>query len=168
MRVTLTPDGSGATRALVERDDGTVWAMRGPVVSPVCPHDAVHLVVERELGVPDGIWGTIADGGVYTTMTHVSGRRSPRAAERGREVVRARKERILAAEALAARVERVARGVDPPADDAEARAAAAVRATGEQWRRDGRLELEWTTPAGPRARRGAASPGASARRGRRR
>ena len=41
------------------------------------PHDLRHLVVELELGVTDGIWGTIADGGMYTSMRFAGGHRLP-------------------------------------------------------------------------------------------
>ena len=48
--------------ALVERDDGVVERRDGGMAGPRLPHDIMHLVVERELRIGDGIWGGIAAG----------------------------------------------------------------------------------------------------------
>jgi hypothetical protein len=63
MRVTFPrlPDHQRAY-ALVERDDGVVYRLDGGTAGPRLPHDIMHLVVERELRIPDGIWGGIAAG----------------------------------------------------------------------------------------------------------
>jgi len=65
MRVTFprVPDHEIAY-AVVERDDGVVYRLRGGRAGTALPHDIRHLVVERELGVTDGIWGGIAAGGI--------------------------------------------------------------------------------------------------------
>jgi hypothetical protein len=95
--------------ALVERDDGTVYQLYGSdMAGPRLPHDIRHLVVERELGIADGIWGAIAAGAVFTSMRHVSGRRPPHAAERSSELLAGFRDRGLRAEALANLVECVA------------------------------------------------------------
>jgi hypothetical protein len=67
---------------LVERDDGVVFRMRGAGGGADLPHDLVHAVVEQSLRVTDGIWGCVADGVVWSSMRHVSGRQPPHAAER--------------------------------------------------------------------------------------
>ena len=61
MRVTFPrlPDHQRAY-ALVERDDGVVYRLYGGTAGPRLPHDIMHLVVERELRIRDGIWGDIA------------------------------------------------------------------------------------------------------------
>jgi hypothetical protein len=61
MRVTFPrlPDHERAW-ALVERDDGVVYRLYGGTAGP--PHDIMHLVVERELRIKDGIWAGIAAG----------------------------------------------------------------------------------------------------------
>jgi hypothetical protein len=51
--------------SLVERDDGVVYRRNGSVAGPRLPPDIVHLVVERELRIQDGIWGGIAAGIVF-------------------------------------------------------------------------------------------------------
>ena len=65
MRVTFPrlPDHERAW-ALVERDDGVVFRFYGGgTAGPRLPHDIMHLVVERELRIEDGIWASIAAGG---------------------------------------------------------------------------------------------------------
>jgi hypothetical protein len=95
---------------LVERDDGVVFRMRGAGGGVDLPHDLVHAVVEQSLRVTDGIWGCVADGVVWTSMRHVSGRQPPHAAERSERLKKERTAPIRAAERLADLVGRLARG----------------------------------------------------------
>ena len=95
---------------LVERDDGVAFRMRGAGGGADVPHDLVHALVEQALRVPDGIWGCVADGVVWTSMRHVSGRQPPHATERSQRLKRERAAAIQAAEQLAALVGRLARG----------------------------------------------------------
>jgi hypothetical protein len=64
MRVTFPrlPDHERAW-ALVERDDGVVYRLYSGTAGPRLPHDIMHLVVERELRISDGVWAGIAAGG---------------------------------------------------------------------------------------------------------
>jgi hypothetical protein len=102
MRVTFPrlPDHERAW-ALVERDDGVVYRLYGGTAGPRLPHDIMHLVVERELRIKDGIWAGIAAGVVFDSMQHVSGRRPPHAAERSKALLRGFREQGLRAELLA-------------------------------------------------------------------
>ena len=102
MRVTFPrlPDHERAW-ALVERDDGVVYRLYGSTAGPRLPHDIMHLVVERELRIKDGIWAGIAAGLVFDSMQHVSGRRPPHAAERSQALLRDFREQGLRAELLA-------------------------------------------------------------------
>ena len=102
MRVTFPrlPDHERAW-ALVERDDGVVYRLYGGTAGPRLPHDIMHLVVERELRIKDGIWAGVAAGVVFDSMQHVSGRRPPHAAERSRALLRCFREQGLRAELLA-------------------------------------------------------------------
>jgi hypothetical protein len=63
MRVTFPrlPDHQLAY-SLVERDDGVVYRRDGEIAGPRLPRDIVHLIVERELGIPDGVWACVAAG----------------------------------------------------------------------------------------------------------
>jgi len=56
--------------ALVERDDGVVYRLYGGTAGPRLPPDIMHLVVERELRIKDGIWAGIAAGVVFDSMQH--------------------------------------------------------------------------------------------------
>ena len=116
MRVTFPrfPDHQPAY-ALVERDDGAVYRLNGGKAGPRLPHDIRHFVVERELHIPDGIWGGIASGIIFDSMQHVGGRRPPHARERSRELLASFRQRGLRAEVLANFVECVA-GLDHPSD----------------------------------------------------
>jgi ribosomal-protein-serine acetyltransferase len=69
MRVTFPrlPDHQRAY-SLVERDDGVVYKLKSGVAGPSLPDDIVHLVVERELRIKDGIWAGIAEGVVFSSL----------------------------------------------------------------------------------------------------
>ncbi|MBM7805855.1 hypothetical protein JOD57_001692 [Geodermatophilus bullaregiensis] len=148
----------------VERDDGVVFAMRGAGGGGDLPHDLVHALVETELGVADGIWGCVADGVVWRSMRHVSGRQPPHAAERSARLKRERAAAIQRAEGLADLVGRCARGAEvlpgeasalglPP--DRVAGAAAALADAARRWRSLAVGEtwtVEWRAP-GRRRRR---------------
>ena len=53
--------GSGEDHIAIARADGTRVETRFPWKGPV-PHDAVHVIVERELGLSRGFWGLVAEG----------------------------------------------------------------------------------------------------------
>jgi hypothetical protein len=119
MRITFRRfPGHSSAYSVIERDDGVVYRMK-EFTRPgtELPHDLRHFVVERELGVADGIWGGIAAGMVYTSMEHVRGRRPPRSAERSDELKRAPRQRIMRAELLANLVEAIAMLDVPSGDD---------------------------------------------------
>src|SRR3954452_3282249 len=95
---------------LVERDDGVVFAMRGAGGGADLPHDLVHALGEAQMQVADGIWGCVADGVVWQSMRHLSGRRPPHAAERSALLKKARAVQVQRAEALAGLGGRLSRG----------------------------------------------------------
>jgi hypothetical protein len=152
---------------LVERDDGVVFAMRGAGGGADLPHDLVHAVVEADLRVPDGIWGCVADGVVWRSMRHVSGRRPPHAAERSGRLKRERVTAVQRAEGLADLVGRLARGAKVLPQEVLAStfqrhrlvtAASAVRAAADRWsglRPGGTWVFDW--PHGQPTRRGGRS-----------
>src|SRR4051794_8877712 len=148
---------------LVERDDGVTFAMRGAGGGSQLPHDLVHAVVEQHLGVSDGIWGCVADGVMWRSMTRLSGRQPPHAIERSDRLKRERATSIRRAEALADLVGRLASGAevlpgDMPAagmpPDVLTAAAAELRKVQRRWAALGAGDvwvLEWN--AAPRASR---------------
>ncbi|HEY3650081.1 MAG TPA: hypothetical protein VGL33_19105 [Streptosporangiaceae bacterium] len=62
--------------ALVERDDGVVYRLYSGTAGPRLPHDIMHLVVERELRISDGIWAGIAAGGPGQPQDQPPGQRA--------------------------------------------------------------------------------------------
>jgi hypothetical protein len=130
--------------AVVARDDGVVYELDGGFLTGAkLPHDLVHFTVEETLGITDGIWAAIAGGVVFHSMTHVTGRRPPHAAERSARLIREHRDSLQRAEAVGGYVERVADGrlrfTDIPATlglDAEAvrRAADALHEAEARWR----------------------------------
>lgn len=101
--------GHAPAYAVIERDDGVVFQLRGSTRGGnELPDDLRYLVVERELRLRDGIYGGIAAGAVYRTMEHVSGRRPPHPAEESDQLERAYRERLRRAGLLADLVEAVA------------------------------------------------------------
>jgi hypothetical protein len=154
---------------LVERDDGVAFTMRGAGGGRDLPHDLVHAVVEQRLGIGDGIWGCVADGVVWRSMTHVPGRQPPHAADRSQRLKRERAASIQRAEAVADLVGRLASGAqvlpgEIPASGLSSRALAAAAAELRTARRHwaGLAEgevwvVEWKAPS-RRAGRGPGRP----------
>jgi hypothetical protein len=145
---------------LVERDDGVVFRMRGAGGGAALPHDLVHALVEQQLRVREGIWGCVADGVVWRSMRHVSGRQPPHAAERSERLKKERAASIRAAEALAELVGRLASREpvlpgEPSASghspDALAAAAAELISAGRRWSDltpGDRWAVDWVRPDG--------------------
>jgi hypothetical protein len=168
MRVTFfRPADHQWADVLIERDDGVVYRMHAGPVTAHAPHDLVHFTVEGALGMADGIWGSIAGGVVFRSMTHVSGRRPPHAAERSAALIREHRDLLQRAELIGGFVERAAALSDADVPRFVARepvrpdqrlsleqvthAVAALRRAEERWRElpvGARLELDW-----PRHRR---------------
>ena len=109
--------------SLVERDDGVVYRLYGGTAGPKLPHDIMHLVVERDLRITDGIWAGIAAGVVFSSMTYVSGRRPPHAADRSNRLLKDFRKQGLRAELLADLVSSTA-ALDSPSRDRICRLAA--------------------------------------------
>lgn len=93
-------------RSTLTRDDGVELTLEGgswnriggPV--PRVPHDLAHLVVERELGVRRGLWGTLAAGGLVQNAAFSGGRRPPHATTRAWRTTDAAKHDLQRAEVL--------------------------------------------------------------------
>jgi hypothetical protein len=89
MKLTVTRLGDGNYETLIKRDDGVTFRLAGVGRKFALPHDLAHFVVEQSLRLDRGFWGSVADGAVFGLMTHVEGRRKPRAAERSKIVMKA-------------------------------------------------------------------------------
>jgi hypothetical protein len=148
---------------LIERDDRVVYRMHAGPVTAELPHDLVHYTIEDALGISDGIWGAIAGGVVFRSMTHISGRRPPHAAERSAALIRQYRDRLQRAELLGGFVEAAAghpeadwarmttgsfhaRPTEAPGLEALTRAVAALRQAEQRWQAvpvGAKLVLDW-------------------------
>ena len=72
---------------VITRSDGVTYHVKGVGHMSSLPHDLAHFAVEQGLRITGGFWGSVADGAVFGSLTHVSGRRKPHAAERSNAVV---------------------------------------------------------------------------------
>jgi hypothetical protein len=75
MKITLHRTDAKRYWTAVERDDRAGFEVRGIGFMGAVPHDLAHFVVESELGLADGFWGTVAAGGIFTSMNATSGKR---------------------------------------------------------------------------------------------
>ena len=64
------------------------------------PHDLAHFAIESALQLSNGFWGSVAAGAVLPNMTHIAGRRKPRAGERSTAVLKTNAAHLNEAEVL--------------------------------------------------------------------
>jgi hypothetical protein len=93
VRVSFVRTGERHDHVYVERDDGTTLDWAWPAGG--LPHDLVHLVAERHLGMGDGIWGRVARGEDFPARPTPPG--ALQAAQRAGDVEVIRSEAIAAA-----------------------------------------------------------------------
>jgi hypothetical protein len=62
MQITFVRHPEAPDRIYVTRDDGSEVSWSFPSYGDGLPHDLVHLVVERHLGLRQGFWGRVAAG----------------------------------------------------------------------------------------------------------
>jgi len=89
MHLRLTRLDERRYETVITRSDGVTYLVKGVGHMGTIPHDLAHFVVERALGIRQGFWGSVADGAVFGSLTHVSGRRRPQAAQRSKSVLKA-------------------------------------------------------------------------------
>lgn len=85
---------------VISRSDGVVYHVKGVGHMGTIPHDLAHFVVERALGIRQGFWGSVAAGAVFGSLTYVSGRRRPHAAQRSKDVWKANEKALTEVEIL--------------------------------------------------------------------
>jgi hypothetical protein len=77
------------SQSVVTRDDKVTLRVAGYGPSQPLPHDLAHYVVEKELGLRRGFWGSVADGAVFPGMAVLAGRQRPHARERSQTLCKA-------------------------------------------------------------------------------
>jgi hypothetical protein len=121
MEVTFHREPGRAYYALARRPDGVTIHLRGGsynTFEPPLPHDIAHLVVERELGLDRGVWGTLEAGGLFPLATVQAGRRKPHAATRAAAITKTNSLSLNMAEVTVAAVCRIVHGHLPYDDRA--------------------------------------------------
>ena len=87
MEVTFTKTSDRTCSQRVVRDDGASFEMPHLHCNGSLPHDMVHFIVERELGLNRGFWGSVAAGAVFSGMNMVVGKKPPHAEARSKAIL---------------------------------------------------------------------------------
>jgi hypothetical protein len=110
MDILFRKSGFSREPSVASRSDGVRLSI--PVfgrLDPI-PHDLAHFVIERELDLQNGFFGSIADGAIFGGMHVLSGRQLPHAGEHSRMVMKANHYPILFSEILVDRTLRALEG----------------------------------------------------------
>ncbi|ONH61714.1 hypothetical protein CcI49_05890 [Frankia sp. CcI49] len=175
-RVDGPKGGDGGSVAVIERLDGVSLRMHSYDRTFSVPHDLAHFVAEQEFRLSRGVWGSIAAGAMFGSMTVVDGRLRHDSRQRSRELMRANQHEIRLAEIVAGAVhDAVERDAPPSAadiasawqiyrtdtpsfpPDVPVRAVARLNVLRAVWQAlgpDESIDLTWSLPAGSRRARG--------------
>lgn len=88
MQIFFTKTGETTYRTIAVREDGVSVEVPAYDRTASIPHDLVHYLVERELKLNRGFWGSVADGALFSGIKVVAGRPHPRAGERSQAILR--------------------------------------------------------------------------------
>jgi hypothetical protein len=102
MRIIVTRVDARRYATVVERDDGVRLSVPGYGFMHAMPHDLAHYVVEANLRLERGLWGSVAAGAKLRGMQLLSGRQRPHADERAKQVEKANTSFLNEAEQLVA------------------------------------------------------------------
>jgi hypothetical protein len=106
LRIELQKGETRRYHSLFHRADGVTIDLEGGSYNRVggphleVPHDLAHLIVEDELDLTMGVWGVLANGGLFRLATVTSGRRRPHASARAEAVTKEAAESLMQAEVL--------------------------------------------------------------------
>jgi hypothetical protein len=180
MLIEFSRVGEAGTVATIHRRDGVVVELRGYSVTHRVPHDLAHVVTERELGLADGVFGSIAGGAVFASMRVVGGRPRHDAVARSKQILRANARALTTAEVMAGVVHDAVEHAPDVDVNAKGRidwaivhpepfpwppeqidhAVRLLTDLAGEWRRDGTVQITWPdrltspVPDEPRVRRG--------------
>ena len=96
----------GRYHSFLHRSDGVVVRLEGGSYNRIggdvgrVPHDIAHLVVEEAFGLGEGLWGTLAAGGLVQNATFAGGRKPPQAEKRAWAITDRNGEALRQAEIL--------------------------------------------------------------------
>jgi hypothetical protein len=104
MDVIFTRTGKKAYTTLAHRDDGVTLEVQSFDRTSTIPHDIAHFVVERELRLERGFWGSVSAGAMFESVRVLSGRRRPHASDRSRAVIKGAGQQLAEAETWVAKM----------------------------------------------------------------
>lgn len=88
------------SQSVVTRDDKVTLRVAGYGPSQPLPHDLAHYVVEKELKLRRGFWGSVADGAIFPGMAVLAGRQRPHARERSETLCKANSRSLTQTEVI--------------------------------------------------------------------
>jgi len=88
------------SQSVVTRDDKVTLRVAGYGPTQPLPHDLAHYVVERELALRRGFWGSVAEGAIFPGMAVLAGRQRPHARERSETLCKANSRNVIEAEVI--------------------------------------------------------------------
>ncbi|OAA27472.1 hypothetical protein UG55_1008123 [Frankia sp. EI5c] len=106
--------GDGGSVATIERPDGVSLRMRSYDRTFSVPHDLAHFVAESEFRLSRGVWGSIAAGAMFGSMTVVAGRLRHDSRQRSHDLMRTNQREIRLAEIVAGAVHGAVEHGRPP------------------------------------------------------
>jgi hypothetical protein len=101
MRIVFMPVPGGECVTTFHRRDGVVVAMPSYSRKWRVPHDLAHAVAEREFGIADGVFGSVAAGAMFANVRVIAGRQRHDAAERSKRILAANRRMLGLAEVVA-------------------------------------------------------------------
>jgi len=104
VRIDFRRRAQGECVSVIHRQDGVVFELPSFSRKHRVPHDLAHAVTERELRISNGVYGLIAAGHLFPTMTVVSGKLRHDARARSERVWKAYGSSSTGAEVLASAV----------------------------------------------------------------
>jgi len=110
MRIVFARAARGESVATIHRNDGVVVELPSFSRKHRVPHDLAHAVAEREFGLADGVFGSIAAGAMFDNMRVVAGRPRHDAAARSGRILATNRRALTLAELMAGVLHRAVEG----------------------------------------------------------
>ena len=114
------------SQSVVTRDDKVTLRVAGYGPSQPLPHDLAHYVVEKELALRRGFWGSVADGAIFPGMAVLAGRQRPHARERRMRCARANSRSLTEVEVIVGLMVELMKNKVPATSPFAAKAVAAL------------------------------------------
>jgi hypothetical protein len=100
MMITFSRTGERLYSTTIARDDNVKLRVPSYDRTSSLPHDLSHYVVERELRLRGGFWGSVAGGAKFPGMIVLEVRQRPHATDRSAALIKANHPYLIEAEVL--------------------------------------------------------------------